>query len=160
MLTNNPRTLLKRLVTYLGADVEHTGARHYIHVYGAGMPPVGDTPGEEAMGMDTWQAIGRLLYVATMLEECGGAGCTWQGIKDAVQWEFMLRCSRSGCNAKYREGEGCPHGHDSGGDLDLPPSLDGTTEAMMSRLYAAAKADANADAALDMRAANEQEVAR
>ena len=107
-LTRSGRLVLDRLVEYLGAEVERDGRS-------VGIYDCGDGKGMGELGplwTDTWGAVGHLLTVATMLEP-GGMGCTWQGIQEAVAFEFM---------------------YDRDNELQWPVRFNGTVDAQMCRL--------------------------
>jgi len=118
-LTRNGRLVLERLVEYLGADVERQGRTVRILDCGnsGGMGSLGP------LETDTWGAIGHLLTAATCLEPAG-MGCTYEGIAEAVAFEFE---------------------RDREGMLQWPAQITGTTDAMMSRLAEPARFDAMAD---------------
>jgi hypothetical protein len=122
------------LVDYLGAEVEVYGEVVEIHDFGNGKG-VGDQylgPLRCVGRGRYWAAIGHLLYVATVLEECGGLGCTWGGLHEAAGFAFERR--HEGCKVTRLADEPCPRCGLLGGDLQLPFSMGGSVDAMMSRL--------------------------
>lgn len=130
-LTNDARKLRDRLVAYLGADIAEEGQTVAIWDYGdgKGVPPELGPP--TFTGRDRhWHVVGHLLFVATTLEECGGLGCTWEGLHEAAGFLFERRC----CKQTRPATEPCPACGREGGELELPISMPGTADAMMSRL--------------------------